>query len=90
MTNLPLANIFLILSLVFLIIAVVGKSKFAFIEINPGGAGRFLALLLGILSLIGSGFLIIFPTEKIALIKAYFAEQIQQNLDFFTQFTLPS
>ena len=50
MTNLPLANIFLILSLVFLIIAVVGKSKFAFIEINPGGAGRFLALLLGILS----------------------------------------
>ena len=67
-------------------IAVVGKSKFAFAEINPGFFGRFLALILGLISLTGAVFLVIFPAETLELARSYLVEQIQQNLHSFTQF----
>jgi hypothetical protein len=44
-------NLFFILGIVFLVIAVIGQSKVLFMEINPGCFGRLLALALGALSL---------------------------------------
>ncbi len=44
-------NLFLILGIVFLVIAIIGQSKLLFLEINPGCFGRLLALALGALSL---------------------------------------
>lgn len=70
-------------------IAVVGKSKFGFAEINPGGFGRLLALLLGILNLIIATVLVLFPVEMLEVIKNSLAEQIQQNMDSLIQFKLP-
>ena len=90
MTNSPLTTLFLISGLVFLLIAVVGQAKLGFAEINPGGCGRFLALILGIFSLIFAGSLGIFPGEMLEVVKTSFAEQIQQGLNQLTQFKLPS
>jgi uncharacterized membrane protein len=49
--NIAMNNLFLILGIVFLTIAVIGQSKVLFIEINPGFFGRLLALIIAILSL---------------------------------------
>lgn len=86
MTNSPLTTFFLISSLVFLMIAVIGKSKLGFAEINPGGFGRVLALIFGLVSLTGAVFLLIFPVEMLDVIRHSFAEQIQQNLTYFLPF----
>lgn len=79
MTTLPLTNIFFILGIVFLLIAVLGSSKLGFIEINPGYFGRALALFLGIASLafvfLGGNS----PVENINTIGNYLAKAIQQN-----------
>jgi hypothetical protein len=89
MTTSPVTNLFLISSLVFLMIAVVGKSKFGFAEINPGGFGRLLALLLGTFSLLIAAVLVLFPVEMLEVLKNSLAEQIQQNMDSLIQFKLP-
>lgn len=86
MTNSPLTTFFLVSSLVFLMIAVIGKSKLGFAEINPGGFGRFLALILGLVSLTGAVFLLIFPVEMLDVIRHSLAEQIQQNLTYLLPF----
>ncbi len=86
MTNSPLTTFFLISSLVFLMIAVIGKSKLGFAEINPGGFGRFLALILGLVSLTGAVFLLIFPVEMLDVIRNSLAEQIQQNMTYLLPF----
>lgn len=80
MTTLPLSNIFLILGIAFLLIAVLGQSKLLFIELNPGCLGRVLALVLGVASLafalLGGNF----SVETIDLIRNSLAKAIQQNL----------
>jgi hypothetical protein len=86
MSSSPLTTFFFISSLVFLMIAVVGKSKLAFAEINPGFFGRFLALILGIVSLTGAVILVIFPVETLELVRNSLVEQIQQNIHSLTQF----
>jgi hypothetical protein len=67
-------------------IAVIGKSKLGFAEINPGGFGRFLALILGLVSLTGAVFLLIFPVEMLDVIRNSLAEQIQQNMTYLLPF----
>jgi uncharacterized membrane protein YgaE (UPF0421/DUF939 family) len=86
MANSPFTTFFSISSLVFLMIAVIGKSKFAFAEINPGFFGRFLALILGLVSLTVVVFLVIFPAETLELVRSSLVEQIQKNLHSLTQF----
>lgn len=92
MTNSPpLTTLFLISGMIFLIIAVVGQSKFGFAEINPGVWGRFLALILGVSCLIGAVCLVIVPFELLVeVIRNSLAEQIQQSMDSITQFKPPS
>ncbi len=67
-------------------ISVLEKSKFAIAEINPGFFGRFLALILGLVSLAGAVLLVIFPAETLELVRSSLVEQIQQNLQSLTQF----
>ncbi len=87
MTNSPLTTFFLISSLVFLMIAVIGKSKLGFAEINPGVWGRFLALFLGIACLMVAVCLVIVPFELlIDVIRNSLAEQIQQNMTYLLPF----
>ena len=88
--NTQLSIFFLAPGLIFVMIAVIGKSRIAFIEIDPGCFGRFLALTLAIISLVIAILLGIFPAEMIGLIKNYFTEQILQNMDWFTRFQPPS
>lgn len=90
MTNSSLITSFSIAGLVFLTIAVVGQAKFAFAEINPGGFGRFLALILGVVSLTIAALLLIFPVELLEGIRTYLAEQIQQNINNLVPFRLSS
>ncbi len=87
MTNSPpLTTLCLVLGLIFLMIAVVGKSKFGFAEINPGGFGRFLALILGIACLMVAVCLVIFPFGiLLEVIKNFLTEQLQQNINSLTQ-----
>ncbi|MBD2446247.1 hypothetical protein H6G76_03550 [Nostoc sp. FACHB-152] len=79
MTTLPLTNIFLILGIAFLVIAVLGQAKLFFLEINPGCFGRLLALFLGVASLafaLSGGN---FPVETADLIRNYLSQAIQQS-----------
>ena len=80
MTDLTPNSNFLIAGIVFITIAVIGKSKLGFIEINPGFFGRFLALFIGILSLLYALGLLNFSAETIELLRTYMTEQIQQSL----------
>jgi hypothetical protein len=85
MTSLPSTNIFLILGIVFIFIAVLGQSKLGFIEINPGCFGRLLALFIGIASL---SFAIMggnFTLESINAIANYLTRAVQENLVSFTE-----
>ena len=88
MANSPLTTLLGVLSLVFLMIAVVGKSRLAFIEINPGIFGRLLALLLGIFSLATVVLLLIFPVELLDVLRTSFGEQFQESLNSFIQLKL--
>lgn len=81
-----LTTSFLIAGIVFLTISVIGRSKLGFVEINPGFFGRFLALIIGILTLTLATFLGFFPVESLEVFKTYLAEQIQQNLNALSQF----
>lgn len=80
MTDLTPNSNFLIAGIIFITIAVIGKSKLGFIEINPGFFGRFLALFIGISSLLYALGLLNFSAETIDLLKTYMTEQIQQSL----------
>ncbi|WP_341527931.1 hypothetical protein WKK05_00825 [Nostoc sp. UHCC 0302] len=82
MTDLSSTNPFLIAGIVFTVIAVIGNSKLAFIEINPGLFGRFLALFIGAFSLLYAfGLFNTVSAENIDSFKTNIANQIQQNLD---------
>ncbi|MEH2010799.1 hypothetical protein [Nostoc sp.] len=80
MTDLTPNSNFLIAGIIFITIAVIGKSKLGFIEINPGFFGRFLALFIGISSLLYALGLLNFSAETIDLLRTYMTEQIQQSL----------
>ncbi|MEH2334998.1 hypothetical protein [Nostoc sp.] len=76
MTDLTPNSNFLIAGIVFITIAVIGKSKLGFIEINPGFFGRFLALFIGISSLLYALGLLNFSAETIDLLRTYMIKQI--------------
>ncbi|WP_334797586.1 hypothetical protein [Nostoc sp.] len=80
MTDLTPSNTFLIAGIVFRMIAVIGQSKLGFIEINPGFLGRFLALFIGILSLLYALGLLNFSAETFDLLRTFMTEQIKQSI----------
>ncbi|MBN3884042.1 MAG: hypothetical protein V7K64_01345 [Nostoc sp.] len=80
MTDLTPNNSFLIAGIVFITIAVIGKSKLAFIEINPGFFGRVLALLIGISSLFYALGLLNFSAGTLDLLRTSLTEQIKQSI----------
>ncbi|MGF1986335.1 MAG: hypothetical protein RMY62_000400 [Nostoc sp. ZfuVER08] len=81
MTDLAANNTFVIAGIVFITIAVIGQSKLGFIEINPGCFGRFLALIIGISSLLYALGLLNFSVANIDSLKNYLLELIQQSLN---------
>ena len=85
MTNvLSLTTPFFIISILFLLIAVLGQSKLGLIEINPGWFGRLLALLIGIFCLATAILLVVFPAETLLeSIQTNLAKQLQQNFSRF-------
>ncbi len=80
MTDLTPNSTFLIVGIVFITIAVIGQSKLAFIEINPGCFGRILALLIGISILLYALGLFNFSTVNLDLLRIYLTEQIKQSI----------
>ncbi|MEH2007642.1 hypothetical protein [Nostoc sp.] len=80
MTDLTPNSTFLIAGIVFITIAVIGQSKLGFIEINPGCFGRFLALFIGISSLLYALGLLNFSAETLNLLRTSLTEQIKQNI----------
>lgn len=62
-SSLFLTNIFLLAGMTFLLISVLGELNFGFAEINPGLFGRIVALVIGVLCLITTVVLVIFPTD---------------------------
>lgn len=64
MTNsLSLNTVFLVAGTIFLFIAVIGRAKLGFAEINPGCLGRLLSLIIGLFCLILAVSLAVFPSE---------------------------
>ena len=62
----------------FLLIAVIGRSKLGFAEINPGCFGRLLALIIGLSLLSETSILTAFPTDNlIQLIRDVLTDGIQ-------------
>ncbi|WP_445637334.1 Cyanobacterial aminoacyl-tRNA synthetase CAAD domain-containing protein [Nostoc sp. DSM 114161] len=80
MTDLTANNTFVIAGIVFITIAVIGQSKLGFIEINPGCFGRFLALIIGISSLLYAVGLLNFSLANLDSVRTYLLELIQQSL----------
>ncbi|MEH1925546.1 hypothetical protein [Nostoc sp.] len=81
MTDLTPNSTFLIAGIVFITIAVIGKSKLAFIEINPGFFGRLLALIIGTSSLLYALGLLNFSVGNLDLLRTSFlTEQIKQSI----------
>ncbi|MBD2516467.1 hypothetical protein H6G93_15880 [Nostoc sp. FACHB-973] len=80
MTDLTANNTFVIAGIVFITIAVIGQSKLGFIEINPGCFGRFLALIIGISSLLYAVGLLNFSVVNLDSLRTYLLELIQQSL----------
>ncbi|MHC5859665.1 hypothetical protein [Nostoc sp.] len=80
MTDLTPNSTFLIAGIVFITIAVIGKSKLAFIEINPGFFGRLLALIIGTSSLLYALGLFNFSVGNLDLLRTSLTEQIKQSI----------
>ncbi len=56
-----LTNIFLLAGMIFLLISILGELNFGSAEINPGLFGRIVALVIGVICLIITVLLVIFP-----------------------------
>ena len=80
MTDITPNSTFLIAGIVFITIAVIGQSKLGFIEINPGCFGRFLALFIGVSSLLYALGLLNISGGTLDLLRISLTEQIQQSV----------
>ncbi|OUL33044.1 hypothetical protein BV372_17855 [Nostoc sp. T09] len=90
MTNFPSTNVFLIVGIVFLLIAVLGQTKLGFAEINPGCFGRTLALLIGLLSLAVALLSGTTSVETLDLLRTYLTNLIQQSTGFVNDYLFGS
>ncbi|GET36168.1 hypothetical protein [Microseira wollei] len=83
MTISQLTTVFFSSGLGFLIIAVLGKIKLGFAEINPGCFGRTLALILGMFCLIGAILLSgTFRVEIVNFVRSYLTKVMQEYIGF--------
>lgn len=81
--NQPITFLLTTLGTVFLIIAVIGNSKIWFIELNPGGFGRFLGLVLGLVFYILVFSSLLVPIEFWQTISEALSNQLQENIKSF-------
>lgn len=81
--NQPITFLLTTLGTVFLIIAVIGNSKIWFIELNPGGFGRFLGLILGLVFYILVFSSLLVPIEFWQTISEALSNQLQENIKSF-------
>lgn len=81
--NPPVPFLLAALGTIFLRIAVIGNSKIWFIELNPGGFGRFLGLLLGIVFFVIAVSSLLLPIEFWQMVSDALTNQLQENLKFF-------
>jgi hypothetical protein len=82
-----LPTVFLIAGIIFLLISVVGQAQLGFVAINPGCFGRFLALIIGIISLIFAVSPLTFSPEMLDAVRTYITDIIQQNANLFNEFS---
>jgi hypothetical protein len=81
--NQPITFLLTTLGTIFLIIAVIGNSKIWFIELNPGGFGRFLGLVLGLVFYILVFSSLLVPIEFWQTISEAVSNQLQENIKSF-------
>jgi hypothetical protein len=66
-----------------LIIAVIGNSRIWVIELNPGGFGRFLGLILGIVFYAVAFSSLLLPVDFWQMISDVLTNQLQENIKSF-------
>jgi hypothetical protein len=86
--NTPLSSLLVTLGTIFLVIAVIGNSKLWVIELNPGGFGRFLGLVLGLV-FYGIAFSSsLLPPDFWQRVSNALTNQLQENLKSLVSYTL--
>ncbi len=81
--NTPLSSLLVTLGTIFLIIAVIGNSRIWVIELNPGGFGRFLGLILGIVFYAVAFSSLLLPVDFWQMISDVLTNQLQENIKSF-------
>jgi hypothetical protein len=81
--NTPLSSLLVTLGTLFLIIAVIGNSRIWIIELNPGGFGRFLGLILGIVFYVIAFSSLLLPVDFWQMISEALTNQLQENIKSF-------
>jgi hypothetical protein len=84
--NTPLSSLLVTLGTIFLIIAVIGNSRIWVIELNPGGFGRFLGLILGIVFYVIAFSSLLLPVDFWQMISEVLTNQIQENIQSFVPY----
>jgi hypothetical protein len=84
--NTPLSSLLVTLGTIFLIIAVIGNSRIWVIELNPGGFGRFLGLILGIVFYVIAFSSLLLPVDFWQMISEVITNQIQENIQSFVPY----
>ena len=84
--NTPVPSLLVTLGTIFLIIAVIGNSRIWVIELNPGGFGRFLGLILGIIFYIIAFSSLLLPVDFWQMISDVLTNQLQENIKSFVPY----
>jgi hypothetical protein len=84
--NTPLSSLLVTLGTIFLIIAVIGNSRIWVIELNPGGFGRFLGLILGIVFYVVAFSSLLLPVDFWQMISEALTNQLQENIKSFVPY----
>ncbi len=84
--NTPLSSLLVTLGTIFLIIAVIGNSRIWVIELNPGGFGRFLGLILGIVFYVIAFSSLLLPVDFWQMISEALTNQLQENIKSFVPY----
>ena len=84
--NTPVSSLLVTLGTIFLIIAVIGNSRIWVIELNPGGFGRFLGLILGIVFYVIAFSSLLLPVDFWQMISDVLTNQLQENIKSFVPY----
>lgn len=84
--NTPVSSLLVTIGTIFLIIAVIGNSRIWVIELNPGGFGRFLGLILGIVFYVIAFSSLLLPVDFWQMISDVLTNQLQENIKSFVPY----